>query len=185
MPSVDDSVQTMIRNLEEKTGKSLDQWIKTARATKVPKHRELLNLLKAEHGLSYGYANFVALKALAGDEEATDTGLIEAQYSGAKAALRPVYDELIAAVKKFGDDVEISPKKAYVSLRRKRQFAIIQPSTASRIDVGLNLKGARTTDRLENSGSFNTMVSHRVRIASKKDIDKELVTWLRQAYDKS
>ena len=185
MASVDDAVQTMIRNLEERTGRSLDQWVKTARATKVPKHRELLNLLKTEHGLTHGYANLVALKALAGDDEPNQGDLIETQYGGAKTALRPVYDELIAAMKKFGDDVEISPKKAYVSVRRKKQFAIIQPSTASRIDVGLNLKGTKATDRLEPSGSFNAMVSHRVRIATKKDIDKELIAWLRQAYDAS
>lgn len=79
--------------------------------------------------------------------------------------------------------MEISPKKAYVSLRRSKQFAIIQPSTATRVDVGINLKGHKATDRLEASGSFNSMVSHRVRIADKKEVNKELIGWLREAYD--
>lgn len=183
MGSIDDAIQTMIRNLEGKTGKSLAQWVKTARSTKLTKHRELLDSLKAEHGLTHGYANFVALRALASDEQPGDGDLISEQYAGAKAPLRDLYDALIAAVNKFGGDVEISPKKAYVSLRRKKQFAIIQPSTASRLDVGLNLKGVKPTERLEPSGSFNAMVSHRVRLASKKDVDKQLIAWLRQAYD--
>lgn len=183
MASVDDAIKTMIRNLEEKTGKSLAQWVKIARASKLQKHRELLNHLKSEHGLTHGYANLVALKALACDEETGDTDLVAGQYAGAKSALRPVYDALIAAINKFGGDVEVSPKKAYVSLRRKKQFAIIQPSTASRIDVGLNLKDATAVGRLEPSGSFNAMVSHRVRVAGKKEIDKELIGWLLQAYD--
>ena len=82
----------------------------------------------------------------------------------------------------FGSDVELSPKKGYVSLRRNKQFAIIQPSTATRVDVGINLKGVKPTDRLEASGSFNAMVSHRVRLSEAKDVDSELVAWLKQAY---
>jgi predicted transport protein len=184
MNTLDQAVANMIRNLEEKTGKSFADWTKLARATKIAKHRELLNHLKAEHGLTYGYANVIALKALETEAEAaaTEDDLVAAQYAGAKSELKPVYDALIAAVSQFGDDVEVAPKKAYVSLRRKKQFAILQPSTATRLDVGLNLKGVPTTDRLEASGSFNSMVSHRVKLSSKKEVDQELIGWLRQAY---
>ena len=75
------------------------------------------------------------------------------------------------------------PKKAYVSLRRSKQFAIVQPSAATRLDIGIQLKGTPTTDRLEASGSFNAMVSHRVRLSSAKGIDAELKAWLKKAYD--
>src|SRR6266700_2411890 len=114
MGSIDDAIQTMVRNLEEKTGKSLAQWVKTARSSKLTKHRELLNFLKAEQGLTHGYANFVALRALAGDEQPGDRDLISAQYAGAKTPLRDLFDVLITSVNKFGGDVEVSPKKAYV-----------------------------------------------------------------------
>jgi hypothetical protein len=77
----------------------------------------------------------------------------------------------------------VSPKKAYVSIRRSKQFAIIQPSTATRLDVGINLKGTKPTGRLEASGSFNAMVTHRVRVATIDDVDKELLGWLKQAYE--
>ncbi len=184
MSSPEAALQTMIRNLEEKTGKSFDQWLKIARATKLTKAREILNFLKSEHGLTYGYANLIALKALESDAgSSTGEDLVAAQYSGAKAQLKPIYDALIVAVQKFGNDIDVSPKKGYVSMRRKKQFAIFQPSTASRIDVGINLKGAAPTARLEASGSFNAMVSHRVRLSRKEEVDKELIAWLRQAYD--
>ncbi len=186
MSSPEAALQTMIRNLQEKTGTSLEEWIKIARATKLSKAREILNFLKSKHGLTYGYANLIALKALESDAgSASGEDLIAAQYAVAKAQLKPIYDALIAEVQKFGTDVEIAPKKGYVSLRRKKQFAIFQPSTASRMDVGINLKGSAPTTRLEASGSFNAMVSHRVRVGKKEEVDKELIGWLQKAYEAS
>jgi Domain of unknown function (DUF5655)/Domain of unknown function (DUF4287) len=177
----------MIAGLREKTGKSLEEWLKILRSSKLSKHKEFMNLLKNDHGVTHGYANMIALQALASDSHtATDTdALVEAQYAGPKSGLRPIYDAVLAAVRKFGNDVEVSPKKAYVSLRRRKQFAIIQPSTATRVDIGINLKGAAASGRLEASGSFNAMLSHRVRVSQPKEVDKELVAWLRQAYDAS
>jgi hypothetical protein len=113
----------------------------------------------------------------------SDDDLVEAQYAGAKAGLRPIYEALVAMIKKFGTDVELAPKKGYVSLRRNKQFGLIQPSTATRVDVGVNLKGQAPGPRLEASGSFNAMVSHRVRVAGVKEVDAELEGWLRKAYD--
>jgi len=107
------------------------------------------------------------------------------QYAGTRAPLRPIYDAILAGVQRFGKDIEVSPKKACVSLGRNKQFAIVQPSTGIRLDVGLNLKGVAPTGRLEASGSFNAMVSHRVRPGSTKDVDKELIGWLKQAYDQA
>jgi hypothetical protein len=73
--------------------------------------------------------------------------------------------------------------KAYVSLKRKKQFALIQPSTATRLDVGIKLKGVEPSGRLEASGKFNEMVSHRVKVASADEVDAELIAWLKQAYE--
>jgi Domain of unknown function (DUF5655)/Domain of unknown function (DUF4287) len=185
--SPEEMLQSMIRNLEEKTGRSLQQWIPLVRKEKLAKHGEIVKWLKAEHGLGHGYANLVAQAALAEPGAAIGGGsgddLIDAQYSGAKAALRPIYDAIVDAVAGFGGDVEISPKKTYVSLRRSKQFALVQPSTATRVDVGLQLKGVPAGKRLEASGSFNAMVSHRVRLASAREVDRELVGWLKRAYE--
>jgi hypothetical protein len=177
----------MIAGLPDKTGKSLAEWLAILRASKLSKHKELVTLLKTRHGLTHGFANMIALQALQSDSQTADDtdALVSAQYAGAKAALRPIYDALLAAVGKFGKDVEASPKKAYVSLRRNKQFAIIQPTTATRVDVGIQLKNVEPAGRLEASGSFNAMVSHRVRLATPGEVDKQLLGWLRQAYDAS
>jgi hypothetical protein len=186
MPTTpEEGMASLIRNLEEKTGKSIEGWVAIARASKKTKHKEIVDYLKAAHGLGHGYANQVAIRALAavGAPAAGSDSLVDAQYGGAKAAVRPVYDALAQAVRAFGPDVELSPKKAYVSLRRSKQFGLIQPTTASRVDVGLVLKGIPAAGRLEASGSFNAMVTHRVRVAKADEIDSELVGWLRQAYE--
>jgi Domain of unknown function (DUF5655)/Domain of unknown function (DUF4287) len=177
----------MIAGLPEKTGKSLDQWLQILRSSKLSKHKELVTFLKTKHGITHGFANMIALQALKSDSHTTSNtdALVDGQYAGAKAALRPIYDAILAAVRKFGNDVEISPKKSYVSLRRNKQFAIVQPSTATRIDVGVNLKGSSPTERLEPSGSFNAMVSHRVRVSKLAEVDKELVAWLKKASEAS
>jgi hypothetical protein len=183
MSSPADQMQSMIRNLEEKTGKSLSEWVLVARQSGLAKHKEIVNHLKGEHGLTYGYANLVAMTALEADKPAVaETDAVAAQYAGAKAALRPIYDRIVDEVRQFGADVEIAPKKAYVSLRRKKQFGLVQPSTAARVDVGLNLKDAPASGRLQLSGSFSEMVSHRVRVGSVDEVDAELIGWLRAAY---
>lgn len=180
--SIDAMADKMVANMKEKTGKTLEQWLKIVAKEKIEKHMAIVKFLKSEHGVTHGFANMVAHHALNPVSQDGDTDLVDQQYSGAKDALRPIYDALVAAINKFGDDVEIAPKKAYVSLRRKKQFAIIQPSTKDRVDVGLNLKGQDTTSRLEASGSFNSMVSHRVRITKKADVNAELKKWLKAAY---
>jgi predicted transport protein len=177
--------EEMIARLPETTGKSLAEWLKLVRAGKRTKHGEIMGLLKSDHGLSHGYANLIALQAIRPADAASGASvdLVETQYAGSKASLRPIYDALVSLLHSFGKDVELSPKKAYVSVRRSKQFALIQPSTATRVDVGVNLKGEKPNARLEASGSFNAMVSHRVRVTSVAEIDAELAGWLRRAYD--
>ncbi len=183
--SPEEGMASLIRNLEAKTGKSIDEWVAIARSAGQSKHGQILAVLKTEHGLSHAYANQVALRALKTSEEPVGavSDPIDVLYSGAKAGLRPIHDALIAAIQLFGTDIEFAPKKAYVSVRRTKQFALIQPSTATRVDLGLILKTVAAAGRLEESGSFNAMFTHRVRLSSVADVDSELVAWIRQAYD--
>ena len=183
MPSPDDAAKKMIENLPEKTGKSLDKWLKILATAKLDKHGEIVKWLKTEHGVTHGFANLIAHKFReAASGASADVDLVGSQYSGAKAGLRPIYDAIINVATSLGPDVEVAPKKTYVSLRRSKQFALIQPSTRDRVDVGINLKGEPATARLEASGSFNAMVSHRVRISDKRDVDAALKRWLKKAY---
>lgn len=183
--SPEEMAASMIANMPEKTGKSLKKWLSIAKKSGAVKHGEIVKSLKAEHGLSHGYANLVAHKLLKSDAASQTKGgadLVTTQYAGAKADLKPIYDAIIKAVDAFGKDVEVAPKNAYVSLRRNKQFALIQPSTKTRVDVGINLKDEPATARLEKSGSFNAMVSHRVRLEKATDVDKQLKAWLKKAY---
>ncbi len=173
---------SMVRNLKEKTGKELGEWIEIVRSTGLEKHGEIVKRLKSAHGVTHGYASLIAHHfRRQGSTPVVD--LVTAQYAGPKEALRPIYDAVIARVSRFGSDIEVAPKKAYVSLRRNKQLAIIQPSTKTRVDVGINLKEVDPTDRLEASGSFNAMVSHRVRVTDVSQVDDELIEWLRKAYE--
>jgi len=183
--SPEETLASMVLNLKKTTGKALEEWLKIVKTSKAVKHGEIVKFLKEKHGIGHGYANLIAHQHLqpAGADAPSGADLVDAQYAGAKAELRPIFEALIAAIRKFGADVEVSPKKGYVSLRRSKQFALIQPSTATRLDIGINLKGKPTTKRLEASGSFNAMVTHRVRVASLAEADKELISWLREAYD--
>ncbi len=184
MGKIEDAMQTMIQNLAEKTGRTLDAWVTLTKKQKFEKHGQMVAWLKSDHALGHGYANLVANAALASVDGAKGSeDLLVAQYAGSKAPLKPIYDALAKMIASFGNDVEFSPKKTYVSLRRSKQFALIQPSTATRIDVGINLTGVPAGRRLESAGSFNAMVSHRVRIDNIKQVDAELRAWLRQAFE--
>jgi hypothetical protein len=183
--SVDDATATMIANFKANTGKTLEQWVDVAKKSGKAKHGEIVSDLKNK-GLTHGYANLVAhtlLKSDAGSLSET-TDLVAAQYAGEKASLKPIYDEIVKAVKACGE-FEIAPKKAYVSLRRSKQFAIVQPSTKSRVDLGINLKGEPAKGKLEASGRFNAMVSHRVRLEKPGDVDKDVKAWLKAAFDQA
>lgn len=110
--------------------------------------------------------------------------MIEAQYSGGKTHLRPIYDQLVTLIQSFGEDVTIGPRKTYVAFGRKKQFCVIKPSTKTRLDVGLKLPGETTTDRLVDAGNFGSdSITHKVSLTSADEIDDELQQWLREAYD--
>lgn len=177
-----DQLETMKANLETSTGRSLDEWVAQVRADGQAKHGAIVTRLKAEHGLGHGYANLIATTARRTDEApASDDALVDAQYTG-KEHLRPVYEAVVVAVAAFGDDVEVAPKKTSVSLRRARQFALVTPSTRTRVDVGLNLRGLEPTLRLRSSTG---MCTHTVAVTEVDQVDAELVDWLRDAYDRA
>ena len=180
--SPEEMAAAMIANMKEKTGKTLEQWIAIAKKSGEEKHGTITKYLKTEHDMTHGFANLVAHKTLKSDADSSETDLVAAQYKDAKTDLKPIYDALVKAAKTLGKDVEIAPKKAYVSLRRNKQFAIIQPSTKTRVDLGLNLKDEPAAAKLEKSGSFNAMVSHRVRLEKPGDVDKDVKAWLKKAY---
>ena len=184
--AVDKATQTQISNIEKNTGKKLDQWITIVNKSGLAKHGELVNFLKEKHGFTHGNANVIvhfAKKSHAGAAENTED-LVISQYQG-KENLKPWYDKIMNEVSKFGKDIQVSPKKAYVSLVRKKQFAIIQPSTKTRLDIGLNIKGVAASGMMEDGKSWNAMCTHRIRVEDEKAINKDLFNWIKQSYDQA
>lgn len=179
---MDKALQTMIDNMPEKTGKSLDQWKKILKAKGFAKHGEGVKFLKTEHGVTHGFANTIV--TLAKQDGASEDDLVGQQYSG-KEDLLPIYKKVLAYAESLGDDVTVTPKKTSVSVIRKRQFILIKPATKSRIDLGFKLKDVPTTGRLEDSGPFGTMCTHRVQLTDPKQVDTELKGWIKQAYAQS
>jgi predicted transport protein len=179
---MDPALQSMIANMPEKTGKSLAAWKKLLQATPFSKHSEAVNFLKKEHGVTHGFANTIV--HLSKDQGASPDDLVTAQYKG-KEHLLPVFGKVRDAVKKLGTDITITPKKTSVSFIRKKQFALITPATKTRLDLGLKLVGKPLTTRLENSGPFGAMCTHRVRLEKPEDVDRELIFWLKEAYEKA
>ena len=176
------ALQTMIENMPEKTGRSLEEWKEVLKQHPFEKHSEAVNYLKQEHGVTHGFANTIV--TLSKEEQPNEVDLIAYQYNG-REALYPIYQDLIEYVSGLGDDVTITPKKTSVSIIRKHQFLLIKPATKTRIDLGFKLKDVPVSGRLENSGPFGSMCTHRVMLSSKQDIDNELKTWIRQAYEQS
>jgi len=179
---MDKALQTMVDNMPEKTGKSLDEWKSILKEKSFSKHSEGVKFLKSEHDVTHGFANTIV--SLSKEENNAPEDLVTSQYKG-KESLTPIYEKLIEHVNSLGNDVTIAPKKGSVSVIRKRQFILIKPATKTRIDLGFKLKDIPTTERLENSGPFGTMCTHRVKLTTESEIDSELKGWITEAYEKS
>ncbi|MBX2845868.1 MAG: DUF4287 domain-containing protein [Saprospiraceae bacterium] len=179
---MDKALQTMVNNMPEKTGKSLEAWKVILKKKAFAKHSEGVKYLKTEFGVTHGFANTIV--TLSKEEEQAPVDLVETQYTG-KESLKPIYNTLIQFVNGLGNDVTITPKKSSVSVIRKRQFILIKPATKTRIDLGFKLKDKPITERLENSGPFGTMCTHRVRLTDESQVDQELKKWITEAYEKS
>jgi hypothetical protein len=180
--NMDKALQTMINNMPDKTGRKLEQWIKILNEENFEKHSVAVKFLKTEYGITHGFANTIV--TLSKENNVSSEDLVLTQYKG-KESIKPIYEILISIVENFGNDVVITPKKGSVSLIRKKQFALIKPATKTRIDLGLKLKDVEVQGRLENSGPFGTMCTHRIQLKNIDDIDAEVIKWLSMAYEQS
>lgn len=185
MSTVDKAIETQLRNLQQRSGKTLAQLHEAVRASGLAKHGEIVAMLKRDFAMGHGDANLVAhsFRGAASPQPAaaaSPDAAVDEIYAG-KPALRPIYDALMQAIGRFGE-FEAAPKKAYVSLRRKKQFATIGPATRTQVEVGLNMKAIAATDRLVALPAGG-MCQYKVRLASVSEVDAELAGWLRHAYD--
>jgi predicted component of type VI protein secretion system len=179
-----DGIAAQIRGIEQRYGKPIEAWIELVKASSLSKHPDVVAMLKTDHGMTHGAAHRIALlarsagRARPGSVEAA----VDSLYAGKRATLRPIHDLLTATIMTFGPDVQQVPKSRYLSLRRAKQFAMIQPSTLTRVDVGLIFRDVEPAARLETAAGFNALFTHRVRVSRPADVDTELRDWLHLAY---
>lgn len=177
----------MIENMPSKTGKSLIEWTNLLNEKRHPgaRHKELVDMLMRDYNLGMNYADIVVHKANGTDSGSIDADeLIESQYKG-KENLRPIYEGLMANILSLGEDIEIAPKKAYVSLRRKKQFACLKPATKNRFELELILKGQEPEGVLQVIPGAGAMCTHKINIESTEQITPEVLDWIKIAYLKA
>jgi hypothetical protein len=186
MSALDKAVQTQLENIQKKTGKSLDELAGIIRKSGLTKHGEIRDYLKRELGIGHGDANALVHAVLQSDGQRAAEGkskeaVLDEIYSGAKAHLRPIHEKLMKEINKFGE-FEVAPKKGYVSLRRKKQFAMIGPKTNTRFEVGIKARDLPKNARLLEQPK-GSMCNYIVNVTDAKEVDSELVTWIKDAFD--
>ena len=184
MPDPDAALATQLRNIERDTGRTVREWADVIAAASLTRHGEIVAYLKGEYGLTHGNANTLAhrVREQQSGGPVSDTELLDAQFRGAKAALRPIYDEVVLVARALGGDVEVAVKKTGVSLRRRKQFALVEMPSAQRVRLGLNLRDVPPTARL---AATTGMCTHQVELTDVDDVDDEVAAWLRAAYDRA
>jgi len=186
MANLDKALATQLANIEKRTGKTLAELTAIVRGSGLSRHGELVAMLKSTLGMGHGDANTlvhtvrksegqVAAQPLSADQ------VLDGLYTGPKATLRPIHDKLMLAIRKFGT-FEEAPKKSYVSYRRKKQFSMIGPATNTRVEVGLNMKGVKATDRLQQLPA-GQMCNYKIKLSNITEVDEELIAWIKRAYD--
>jgi hypothetical protein len=181
---------TQLRNVLTRSGQSIAQLHLALEGCGLAKHGEKRSWLMERYGLGYGDANTVValqgkpLPALDGAAPAlpavADGDPLDAIYAGNKAGLRDLHEALMARIDALGE-FEIAPKKTYLSLRRKKQFAMVGPATASQIEIGLNCRSLPEDPRLKVLPPGG-MCQASTRIADASEIDETLLDWIRLAY---
>lgn len=179
-------METVKANFPKATGKPVEAWVALAKSKghgkDVAKARKWL---KEDQGLTMVQANYV-LMTLFPQEEGSDDELLDAQYAGAKAGLRPVYDRLAKAASALGDDVMIAPRKSQVTFARKTTFAVVRAAAKDRVDLLLRLRGEKPTARLAaNPKASGSDPTHVVALRSAKDVDRDVTKWLALAYERA
>ena len=196
---MDKATQTLLDNLQKRSGKTLGELTALVRNSGVTKHGQAVAMLKETLGMGHGDANMVAhltfsperiygtAPVAGGATEAGPAASADAEldriYTGPKAALRPIHERVMKEIERLGN-FEQAPKKTYISLRRKKQFAMVGPATNTRVEVGLNMKDVKGTSRLEALPPGG-MCQYKVRLEKADDVDAELLGWIRTAFERA
>ena len=185
--------QSVIAGMKQKTGHSIDEWVRLAKKDGPDGEKQRAAWLMKEHGLGTNYAAWIAGRSLGksnGDEDSGEylkhaQDYVDRMYAGPKEHLRAIYDEILIFAKTLGPDIGISPCQTIVPIYRSHVIAQIKPTTRTRIDLGFALKDTKAPKRLIDTGGFarKDRITHRFEICSLEDFDGEAKRWMKVAYD--
>ena len=188
MNIVDTATQNQLKNLQQRSGKTLDELMQHIKNSGLTRHGEIRDLLKRDFAMGHGDANMVTHYYLGSSAAFTPpsgaddlAAVVDALYQGDKAALRAIHDSVMAAIHMLGH-FEIAPKKGYLSLRRKKQFAMLGPASRGRIEIGLNIKNMPASERLVPQAAGG-MCQYKVYLTRVEELDDEVKAWLKTAFE--
>ena len=182
------TLQAYLDNIQTQTGKTPEDFRVLAEKKGLLKEGvktgEIVAWLKNDYGLGHGHAMAIVLTLQTTTQpQPSEDEKVDRLFKGDKDRWRKPYDELVAKINGFGDGFSVDPTNTYISLlRHGKKFAIVQV-TSDRLDIGIKLKGVDTTERFEAAGNWNAMVTHRVNISEPNQIDAEVMTWLKNAFE--
>ena len=184
----DDMLTAVSMSLAERTGRSLNEWVALVRASGIDPldQNAVRKWLRSTHRIPQNSQWAIADAAArdAGWVRPTVAEYVDGQYSGAKAALRPVYDALAAAIGDLGGDVTVEGRSTYTPFVRGRQFAAVAAATRDRVDLGLRFTDPPAAARLQPATAPG-QATHKISLRSVQDLDDEVRHLLRIAYEQN
>ena len=187
-PSPDDMMSAVSDSMQARTGRSLEEWVTLVQSSGIDPldQNAVRRWLKTAHEVPQNsqWAIADAAARAAGWVRPTVEEYVAGQYTGAKAALRPIYDAVAAAALELGEDVTIEGRGTYTPFVRRRQFAALAPAARDRVDLGLRLTDPPATDRLVPANAPG-QATHKVALRSADEVDAEVLHLLRLAYEQA
>ncbi|PKO16136.1 MAG: DUF4287 domain-containing protein [Chloroflexi bacterium HGW-Chloroflexi-10] len=188
MSNISQAYETQMKNIQKKTGMTLEELTALIHQSGLQKHAEIRQMMQERLGLGYGDANTLVhfVRNTDGERAAqvqqlSPDAVLDGIYTGSKAHLRPLHEKVMAELHNFGE-FEIAPKKGYVSLRLKKQFAMLGPGSKQRLEVGINHKQLSGSARLKVQPAGG-MCQYKVFLTNLEEVDAELLGWLRAAFE--
>jgi len=189
MPQTPEEMLSAVsQSLAARTGRSLEQWVELVRSSGLDPldQNAVRGWLRREHGVPQNsqWAIADAAARAAGWVPPTFSEYVDRQYAGAKAALRPVYEALAAAITELGDDVTAEGRGTYIPFVRGRQFAAVAAATRDRVDLGLRFTDPPASPRLRPGGGPG-QATHTVSLRGAQEVDDEVRHLLSAAYEQN
>lgn len=186
MDIVEGSLESKLANIQSRTSKTIDELFSILEESGLEEQGELLDLLGDEVGMDPEDASTVvhAYRQRGGDAPRTIEGDLDRIYSGDREQLRAIHDAIMARVRDFGD-FEVSPREAFLDLRRETRFATVGPGGTTHVEVGLNLDHADPPERLRREEQADRQIRYTVRISDPEEVDDELIEWMRHAFERA